>query len=320
MDDNIEQLSETFAAHEYLAPNAGDVLEKANAIARTYCRRRIAARATGASVLGAGLVAGGIALPRLHWTSDSDGVAVGQAASGGGAPALFGTTTGGATLTPSPSPMVSGAPPASPSAPSASLSSSVPASPRAYNEQQELDAYFADGYDYDNAVQLSALWNQPDIETVKAAAGLKLLQGETLPVFPSGTPETAQQQALDAYFAGGYDYNDALTLGTLWHETDMTQIKTEAGQQLIEGQTLPIAPSTPTTPATPTPETAAESASDAAQSAAWTAYFAHGYTYNDALTLGTLWHETDTDQIKAEAGQKLLDGQTLPIAPTPIAP
>ena len=115
MDDNIEQLSETFAAHEYLAPNAGDVLEKANAIARTYCRRRIAARATGASVLGAGLVAGGIALPRLHWTSDSDGVAVGQAASGGGAPALFGTPTGGATLTPSPSPMVSGAPPASPS-------------------------------------------------------------------------------------------------------------------------------------------------------------------------------------------------------------
>jgi hypothetical protein len=306
MHDNIEQLNETFAAHEYLAPDPGDVLEKANAIARTYCRRRLAARATGASVLGAGVIAGGIALPRLHWTSDSGGVAVGQAASGGGAPVLAGTPTGAPTIAPSPSPIVSGSPAASPSP-----SLSVPASPRPYNEQQELDAYLADGYDYDNAVQLSALWNVSDIETVKAEAGLKLLQGEALPVLPSGTPETPQQKALDAYFAAGYDYNDALTLGTLWHETDVTQIKTDAGQKLLDGQTLPITPTTPTAPVA----SASDPASNPAATAAWAAYFAHGYTYNDALALGTLWHETDTDQIKAEAGQKLLDGQTLPIAP-----
>ncbi|MDQ1465015.1 MAG: hypothetical protein QOC73_1956, partial [Actinomycetota bacterium] len=35
----------------------------------------------------------------------------------------------------------------------------------------------------------------------------------------------------------------------------------------------------------------------------------------DAITLGKLWNETDTTQIKADAGQKLLAGQTLPIAP-----
>ena len=60
MDDNIDRLNETFAAHEYLAPDPADVLEKANAIARTYCRRRTAARATGVSVLGAGLVVGAV--------------------------------------------------------------------------------------------------------------------------------------------------------------------------------------------------------------------------------------------------------------------
>ena len=79
----------------------------------------------------------------------------------------------------------------------------------------------------------------------------------------------------------------------MWHVTDIGQVKADAGQKLIAGQTLPIRPSAP----------------------ALDAYFAAGYTYNDAVTLGKLWHETDIGQIKSEAGQKLLAGQTLPIAP-----
>ena len=117
-----------------------------------------------------------------------------------------------------------------------------------YTYQQELEAYFAAGYDYDNAVQLVALWNATDTDTVKAAAGLKLLQGDTLPVMPSGTPATPQEKALTAYFDAGYDYNDAVTLGTLWHETDMTQVKTEAGQKLLDGQSLPVASHSPAAP------------------------------------------------------------------------
>jgi hypothetical protein len=275
MNENIDELSETFQAHEYLAPDAATVLERANAIARTYCRRRRAARATGASVLGAGLVAGAATFPRWEWhPGSSDEVTAVQPASGGGTP------NGNPT-------------------PSASPKPSAPPTPKAYTQQQELNEFFADGYDYDNAVALASLWNKTDVYQVKADAGLKLLEGATLPVPPNGTPMSATERAQNTFFAAGYDYNDAVTLGTMWHETDISQVKAEAGQKLLAGQTLPILPSGP----------------------ALDAYFAAGYTYDDAITLGKLWNETDTTQIKADAGQKLLAGQTLPIpASGPIAP
>ena len=303
MHESIDSLSDTFAAHENLAPDAGDVLERANALARIYCRRRRAAQATGASVLGVGLVAGTVALPRVAWRAPSHtGGTVAHAASGGGLPVLAGPPS-----TPSTSPTMS-------PTPSATATPTPTITPRVYTQQQEFDAYFAAGYDYNNGLQLAALWKTTDVATAKAAAGLKLLEGEALPVMPSGTPETPQEKALGAFFNAGYDYNDALTLGTLWHETDVTQIKTEAGQKLLDGQPLPIVPSTPLTSDQPVVPGSA-SPNDTAQSRALDAYFAAGYNYNDALTLGTLWHESDVTQIKAEAGQKLLDGQTLPIAP-----
>ena len=165
-------------------------------------------------------------------------------------------------------------------------------------------------------MQLAALWHETDPYQAKADAGLKLLQGEPLPVLPSGTPETPQEKAQGAFFADGYDYNDAVTLGTLWHETDIGQIKAEAGQKLLDGQALPIQPSTPIASTGPDVSSPTPMSS---QDAALAAYFAAGYDYNAAITLGALWHETDLLQIKAEAGQKLLDGQTLPIAPTPTA-
>jgi hypothetical protein len=274
MNEYIDELSETFQAHEYLAPDAATVLERANAIARTYCRRRRVARATGASVLGAGLVASAVTFPRWEWhPGSSDNVNAVQPASGG---------------TPGTGPTASASPTASPS-PTAT----------AYTEQQELNEFFADGYDYDNAVALAGLWKQTDIGQVKADAGRKLLEGATLPVAPNGTPMTPAERAQNAFFMAGYDVNDATTLGTLWHETDISQVKTDAGQKLIAGQTLPIRPS----------------------GAAVDAYFAAGYNYDDAVTLGKLWNETDTAQVKADAGRKLLDGQTLPIPPSgPSAP
>jgi hypothetical protein len=292
MDESIDQLTETFAAHEYLAPDAADVLEKANAIARTYCRRRTAARATGVSVLGAGLVVGAVAVPRLRWHADSGGsIGLGQPALGS-APAAAWTPSATAGPTASAWPTAS-APPIAPSA------------TRTYTQQVELAEYFADGYDYDNAVQLASLWHETDPGQAKADAGLKLLEGLALPVAPNGTPETPQEKAQGAFFAGGYDYNDAVTLGNLWQETDIGVIKAQAGQLLLDGETLPIQPSTPSESATP----------QSSEDQALAAYFAAGYNYNDAVTLGNLWHQTDLTQIKAEAGQKLLDGQTLPIAP-----
>ena len=52
-----------------------------------------------------------------------------------------------------------------------------------------------------------------------------------------------QDQALSAYFAAGYDYNDALALAQLWHMSgDPSAIKAEAGRRLLAGQALPFKP------------------------------------------------------------------------------
>jgi hypothetical protein len=314
MIEDTNQLSETFSAHEQLAPDAADVLARAQGIARTLHRRRWAVRATGGAVLGAGLVAGGIALPGRagHASTDQALTSVAAAASPTGT-----------------------------------------ASAATYTEAQEMNAYFAAGYDYPDAVQLATLWNDSgSINHVKAAAGLDLLEGQTLPVKPSGTPETAQDKDVNAFFAAGYTYEDAVTLGTMWHDSNTYQVKGEAGKKLLAGQPLPIQPSGPSDPqagtttvmtgaraaamakmlkgkvllttrggmnhvqvlGTPAAETPADKARDA--------FFAAGYDYNDAVALGNMWHESDPWQVKADAGQKLLDGQTLPIKPgsSPTAP
>jgi hypothetical protein len=50
----------------------------------------------------------------------------------------------------------------------------------------------------------------------------------------------------------------------------------------------------------------------------WDAYFGAGYDYEDAVRLAKLWKSRDDiGTIKAEAGRRLLAGETLPIEPTP---
>lgn len=52
----------------------------------------------------------------------------------------------------------------------------------------------------------------------------------------------------------------------------------------------------------------------------WAAYFAAGYGYDDAVQLAALWHTgQDIGLVKAEAGRRLLAGETLPVPPHPNA-
>jgi hypothetical protein len=314
MIEDTNQLSEAFAAHEHLAPDAGDVMLKAKAIARSIHRRRWAVRATGGAVLASGLVAGGIALPGRAGPANTNQAV--KVASGGG------------------------------------TSSSASPAPT-YTQAQELDAYFAAGYDYADAVQLGKLWNDSDMNHVKAMAGLDLLEGQPLAVQPSGTPETPVNKDVSAFFAAGYTYDDAVALSKLWHNSSY-QAKVEGGKQLLDNQPLPIPPSGP--PASQADTSTAVTGAHAAAMAkmlkakgklvlttrgghaqtlgssddgtagdkARAAFFAAGYDYNDAVALGNLWHESDPWQVKADAGQKLIDGQTLPIkpgsSPNPPAP
>jgi uncharacterized protein YciW len=302
MNEEADQLREAFVAHEYLAPDAAEVLAVAHVRARRYRRRRRAAQGAGGAVLGAGLVASSVAA--AGWLPNNNG------------------RHGGATISlTAPSPLPSPVAVAKPSA-LASPTPVVSPSPLSSAQQdQALSAYFAAGYDYNDALALAQLWHMSgDPSTIKAEAGRRLLAGQKLPFAASaaGVATAAQDADLNAFFAAGYTYEDAVGLAQLWNMTDPYQAKIDAGTKLLAGQTLPLAAgSQPTTP------TVATSSSDSATTADLNAYFAAGYTYEDALGLGQLWKTDDTYQVKIDAGAKLLAGLTLPIAagsePTPAA-
>jgi hypothetical protein len=110
-------------------------------------------------------------------------------------------------------------------------------------EQRQVEAFFAAGYDVDDAVQLARLWKTADAYEAKVLGGRKLLAGETLPVKPSpGVADAKVQRQVEAFFAAGYDYDDAVKLARLWKLSDPTDAKAEAGKRLLAGRTLPIRP------------------------------------------------------------------------------
>lgn len=292
MSDEDELLHEVFRAHEYLAPDPVVVRAGIRNRARAYARRRKAAQAAGGAVLGAGLVTVGVAAPYVARNTSNH------------------STSGVAAL---------GAPSSSGDATSSTVSSPAPLPSPVLSEeaQRALDAYFAAGYDYNDAMQLAVLWKMPnDVPTVKTAAGEKLLAGDTLPIKPSspqGSTSAAEVDDTNAFFNAGYTYDDALKLAQLWNLPDAYHAKVSGGQKLIAGQTLPIKPgSTPSSIETTSPAGIADSAR--------TAYFNAGYDYSDAMQLAKLWNMTDPTAVKTVAGQKLLAGQHLPIKPsgTPV--
>ena len=127
----------------------------------------------------------------------------------------------------------------------------------------------------------------------------------------STMPEGYTQEQYDAFWNTGYSYDDVLELNALWNSED-TETKARAGQMILDGLTVPVAPSGPD-------EVAAElDPSDPAAILAGDqleAFWGAGYTGEDAEALSALW-EKDFYETKTLAGQMILDGQTLPVAPT----
>jgi hypothetical protein len=124
----------------------------------------------------------------------------------------------------------------------------APVAPAADPDQDARDAFFGAGYTYDDAVALAKAWSSSDEFAAKVTAGRKLLAGETLPVAPgSSDPQAApgatpEDEAITAYFAAGYDYDDAVKLAAVWHTATPYDAKAEAGQKLLDGETLPVQP------------------------------------------------------------------------------
>ena len=123
----------------------------------------------------------------------------------------------------------------------------------------------------------------------------------------SAMPEGYTREQYEAFWGAGYTSADAEALAALWG-SDVTTAKARAGQALIDGEEVPVPPST--APGSEDPAAGDAAAGEARLDAFWDA----GYTYGDAEALAALWG-TDLSETKARAGQALIDGQTLPVAP-----
>jgi hypothetical protein len=131
------------------------------------------------------------------------------------------------------------------------------------------------------------------------------------PVDPSAPLNDAEVKAgLAAYFDAGFGYDNAVELAKLWNLADdkIAQVKAVAGKKLLAGETLPVTakPNTPTSEEPVDPERAKQVDE----------FFLQGYDWDDAVVLAELW-KIDEGDAKAEAGKRLLAGETLPGVPSP---
>jgi hypothetical protein len=127
----------------------------------------------------------------------------------------------------------------------------------------------------------------------------------------SAMPAGYTKEQYQAFWGAGYSPEDVAKLGDLW-KTDTTQTKARAGQMLLDGKELPIAPS---------PVVAQPSSDDdlstfkKADQSAYDAFWDAGYTDVNLTKLNDLWKSGSFDT-KARAGRMILDGQTPPVAPS----
>jgi hypothetical protein len=271
VNEHGDRLREAFETHEHLAPDPAAVYARVQELARKYQRRRRGAQVAGTAALSAGLIAGVTQIPGLlpHpgsnvavvspgapspsalsdadqkrgweayfsagydyddalelarlWHSTAD---VGTIKAEAGLKLLAGETL---PIKPAPKPIENG---------------SVDAG---LKDGAMQDAFFASGYNYNDAVQLARLWKLPDASAAKTEGGRQLLAGKKLPIEPSGdtgltAAQLQTQLRVDAFFARGYDYNDAVTLGKLWKTGTPYDAKVLGGEKLLAGETLPIKP------------------------------------------------------------------------------
>lgn len=190
-----------------------------------------------------------------------------------------------------------------PAAQAAAHAAAVKAAEEAYHRSAEfkrIDAYYAAGYGYEDALDLAALWNSPDRNAAKFTAGAKLLAGKRLPFAPGGgfTRSYTEEQELRAFALAGYDDPESeARLASYW-QVSVHDAKVKAGALALANQPIPTAAS---------PDEGQEVE----------AFFAAGYDYADAVQLAALWHTATPYDAKVKAGADLL---STPAVPLPIQP
>lgn len=116
----------------------------------------------------------------------------------------------------------------------------------------------------------------------------------------SAMPAGYTRDQYETFWDAGYTTDDVAALEDLW-QTDATTAKARAGQLLLDGAAVPLVPGEagPGDGSGPDPVSA---------------FFDAGYGFEDAERLAALW-QVDVYDAKAQAGQLVLDGQPVPVAP-----
>lgn len=158
--------------------------------------------------------------------------------------------------------------------------------------------------------------DRPVAEVTAGDAAPQALVGDLAPAtedpavedYLVGAEEYTQERA-DAFWGAGYYMEDADALAELW-DVQLLEAKGRAGQMLLDGQPVPVAPGSSVDLTDP----------DVIAGMQLGAFWDAGYTGDDGATLAALWN-VDIGEAKVTAGQMLRDGQALPIAPsgTPVS-
>ncbi|MBO0924294.1 hypothetical protein J1G44_07325 [Cellulomonas sp. zg-ZUI199] len=143
----------------------------------------------------------------------------------------------------------------------------------------------------------------PLAPAVDADLEVKVPAAPVLEDYFPGAEEYTQERS-DAFWGAGYHMEDAGALAELWN-VSLMEAKGRAGQLLLDGEPVPIAPGSSLDMTDPATIAMLESM----------AYWDAGYTHEDGVTLGALWG-VDAYEAKAMAGKMLHAGHQLPITPS----
>lgn len=126
----------------------------------------------------------------------------------------------------------------------------------------------------------------------------------------SPMPDGYSRDEHDAFWASDYTNDDVAALSELWN-TDLIQTKATIGQMLLDGEPVPMAPGSAPQG---TDEGVWSTLPDGYTREQYEAFWVAGYTQEDVWALAALWNLGDMET-KARAGQMLLDGEAVPVAP-----
>ena len=125
----------------------------------------------------------------------------------------------------------------------------------------------------------------------------------------SAMPKGYTRAQYEAFWGAGYSAEDVAKLNDLW-KSDSIQTKARAGQMILDGAVLPMAPSRAV--AEPPADVSTPKEGDQAK---YDAFWNAGYTDANLAKLNDLW-KTGSFDTKAHAGKMILEGKTLPVAPS----